>query len=706
MKIVELISSELNLDFLRVKNCIELLEEGCTIPFISRYRKERTKSLDEIEIENIYNLQKKYIELEKRKETILNAIESQNKLNDDLKSKILNCWNSTSLEDMYLPFKKKKRTKAEIARERGLTPLANVIFLQNNKVSEKFISKFIKEEVKTPEEAIIGAQHIISEEINENINFRELVRNDIKAYGIISSKLVKSKEEEAEKFKDYFEFSENINRCASHRLLALKRGEKLGYLKIKLEADPEITISKLRRAIVKNKTNLEFLEPAIEDAYKRLIQPSIENELKNLFKEKADVESIKVFSENLKQLLLSAPLGEKRVLAIDPGFRTGCKIVCLNEHGDLLHNDIIYPHEPQRETGKAKAKLNTLVQQYNIESIAIGNGTASRETENLVKSTKFNKDIEVYTVSESGASIYSASKVGRDEFPNYDVTVRSSVSIGRRLQDPLAELVKLDPKTIGVGQYQHDVDQTMLKDSLNQVVENCVNKIGINLNTASEHILTHISGLGPQLAKNIISYRRENEQFVDRKELNKVEKLGPKAFNLCAGFLRVKSGKNPLDNTAIHPESYSIVKKIAKNLNISINELLGNKDALGKIQLNNYIDDKIGIETLTDIIKELEKPGNDVRRKIEQFNFNRNIRKIDDLETNQILPGIITNITKFGAFVDVGIKENGLVHVSEICDEFISDPSEKLKLNQKLIVRVKEVDYSRKRIQLSLKNIK
>lgn len=703
MNIENILSQELNIDSLRIKNCLQLIEQGFSIPFISRYRKEMTKSMTEVEIESLFKLNQKYQELEKRKIYIIEKIKEQKKLTSEIKSKIENCWDPNLLEDIYLPFKKKTKTKAEIAIGKGLEKLANAIMVQSTDLKSTFLASFINSEVESIEEALEGAKHIIAERINENGQYREIVREDLNKFGILKTKVVKSKESEAEKYQDYFEYSQLATKCPSHRILAILRAEKQGYIRVKTESDADITINKISRKQLKNNTSKSHIEEAIEDAYKRLIHPSIENEVKKGLKEKADDASIEIFTNNLKQLLLFPPLGQKAVLAIDPGYRTGCKIVCLNSNGDLLCNDLIYVLDSGNNLTNAKAKLSRLVEQYKIEAIAIGNGTASKETEKLVRETYFKNKVEIHVVSESGASIYSASAVGREEFPDYDVTVRGCVSIGRRLQDPLAELVKLDPKTIGVGQYQYDVNQTKLKDSLNRVVEFCVNDIGVNLNTASEHLLKHISGIGPQLAKNIVSYRKENGDFKSRAELKKVPKLGPKAYTMSAGFLRIKNGKNILDDTNIHPDAYSIVKEIAKDLKLKVEELIGNRALLEKLDLEKYKTNNIGIPTLTDIKKELLKPTQDSREELKSFSFNKNINSIEDLREGMRIPGIVTNLTNFGAFVDIGIKENGLLHISQICDDFISDPSEKLKLNQTLNVKILSVDLARKRIQLTLK---
>lgn len=702
--IYSLISNSLGLSLKSVINTVELLEGGATIPFISRYRKEVTGGLDEVQIDHIKTQHEQFCELEKRKEFILKTITEQEKLTPELQEKIRNCWDSTNLEDIYLPFKPKRQTRAEIARKNGLEPLAKWLMTQQQGAVETKAAQFLNEQVANVEAALKGACDIIAEWVNEDVNARQLIRNIFTHDAIITSKVVKGKEQEGEKYTDYFDFSAPLSRCPSHRILALRRGESEGFLRVAISPDDEKCLDKLiPRYAKRDVPAADKVEEAVEDAYKRLLKPSIETEFANHSKEKADLAAIAVFADNLRQLLLSPPLGQKRILAIDPGFRTGCKLVCLNEQGDLLHNETIYPHPPQNETTKAGAKVVKLVSTYKIDAIAIGNGTASRETERFISNLRYEKEVSVFVVSESGASIYSASKIAREEFPEYDVTVRGAVSIGRRLSDPLAELVKIDPKSIGVGQYQHDVDQSKLKHSLDQTVENCVNLVGVNLNTASRFLLTYVSGLGESLAQNIVTWRTENGPFRSRKELKKVPRLGAKAFEQCAGFLRIVDAENPLDNSAVHPESYPIVEKMARDLQCSVKELIQNKPLIAAIDINNYITDEAGIETLTDILQELEKPGRDPRTTVQMLEFDQNIRTIQDLKEGMKLPGIVTNITNFGCFVDIGIKENGLVHVSELADRFVSNPTEVVSLHQHVEVKVLSVDLERKRIALSLK---
>lgn len=699
-----LISTELNISLKQVANTISLLDEGATIPFISRYRKEMTGSLDEVEIGNIKERYAKLQEIQKRRETILTTIEEQGVLTDELRKKIEGTWDANELEDLYLPYKPKRKTRAVKAKERGLEPLADILMLQQERDVENRAVAFLTDEVPNVEEALQGARDIIAEKVNEDIKAREVTRILFERQAVITSKLVKGKEEEAAKYRDYFDFSEPLKRCPSHRLLAMRRGEKEGFLKVSVSPDAEEAVERLERLFVKgHNAAAEQVAMAVEDAYKRLLAPSIENEVGNAVREKAESEAIRVFAANLRQLLLSPPLGQKRVLAIDPGFRTGCKVVCIDAQGNLLHNETIYPHPPQNDTKQAYKKIDSLVEAYKIEAIAIGNGTASRETESFIRNIRFNRDLQVFVVSEDGASVYSASKTARDEFPDYDVTVRGAVSIGRRLMDPLAELVKIDPKSIGVGQYQHDVDQNNLKSSLDQVVESCVNLVGVELNTASQHLLTYVSGLGPQLAKNIVEFRAENGPFSSRKSLTKVPRLGAKAFEQCAGFLRISGANNPLDNSAVHPESYPIVEQMAKDLNCSVSDLINDKALRQRIDLKKYVTDKVGIPTLTDIISELEKPGRDPRRVIKVFEFSPDVRTIEDLRQGMVLPGIVTNITNFGAFVDVGVKQDGLVHISQLADRYVSDPNEVVSLHQHVQVKVLEVDVARKRVQLSMK---
>ena len=701
-----LISTALNITERQVESTLNLLNEGATIPFISRYRKEMTGGLDEVQIGNIKERYDKLCEITKRKETIINTIEEQNKLTPELKKRIEETWESSTLEDIYLPYKPKRKTKAEIARQKGLEPLAITLMMQRENNPEEKATQFLKNGLKDINEAIKGAQDIVAEMVNEDEQARNTVRNLFGRQAVISSKVIKGKEEEAIKYRDYFDFSEPLKRCSSHRLLAIRRGESEGLLKVSISPDDEECVGRLERMFIRsNNACARYVAEALQDAYKRLLKPSIETETGNLSKEKADDEAIRVFTENLKQLLLAAPLGQKRVLGIDPGFRTGCKVVCLDAQGNLLHNENIYPHPPVNKTGEAASKIRKMVEAYNIEAIAIGNGTASRETEEFITNQQFDRKLQVFVVSEQGASIYSASKVARDEFPDYDVTVRGAVSIGRRLMDPLAELVKIDAKSIGVGQYQHDVDQTKLKKALDQTVENCVNLVGVNLNTASSHLLTYISGLGPQLALNITNYRAENGAFASRKELMKVPRMGAKAFEQCAGFLRIPNAKNPLDNTAVHPESYHIVEKMAKDLGCTVAELIANKELRGRIDLKQYITSTVGLPTLNDIMQELDKPGRDPRETAKVFEFDRSIRTLDDLREGMILPGIVGNITNFGAFVDLGIKENGLIHLSQMADRYISDPSEVVSIHQHITVKVLSIDKERKRIQLTLKGI-
>ncbi|WFE83927.1 Tex family protein [Parabacteroides chongii] len=701
-----LISQILNIPAGQVEKTIGLLNEGATIPFISRYRKEVTGGLDEVQIGNIKDQLDKLTELQKRKDTILSSIEEQGKLTPELKKRITESWDSTEIEDLYLPYKPKRVTKAEIARKKGLEPLAKIIMIQNEPNLLDRVKNFIKGEVKNAAEALQGARDIIAEWVNENEGARNAVRNSFSHTGIISSKVIKGKEEEGAKYRDYFDFSEPLNRCSSHRLLALRRGEAEGILRVSISPDVDTTLDRLKRRFVKGNNEVsDQVANAVDDSFKRLLKPSIETEFANLSKAKADEEAIRVFAENLQQLLLAPPLGQKRVLGVDPGYRTGCKLVCLDAQGNLLHNEAIYPHPPQNEKNKAAAKVSQLVSTYAIEAIAIGNGTASRETEQFITNIRYDRKVQVFVVSENGASIYSASKVARDEFPEYDVTVRGAVSIGRRLMDPLAELVKIDPKSIGVGQYQHDVDQSALKKSLDQTVESCVNRVGVNVNTASKHLLTYISGLGPTLAQNIVDYRAAHGPFQSRRELLKVPRMGEKAFEQSAGFLRIQGGKTPLDNSAVHPESYPIVEKMAKDLKCTVEELITNKELKKKLDLKKYITDKVGMPTLLDIMEELDKPGRDPRQAIQVFSFDPTVKTIEDLKEGQVLPGIVTNITNFGCFVDVGIKENGLVHISELADRFISDPTQVVSIHQHVKVKVLSVDLVRKRVQLSMKGL-
>lgn len=705
----QMIATALKLPVHRVENTLKLLQGGATIPFISRYRKEATGGLDEVQIGDIHTRYEKLCELAKRKETVLSTIEEQGKLTDALRERITNCWDATELEDIYLPFKPKRKTRAEVARQKGLEPLAMLLLMQRENNLSARVRPFVKGEVKDEEDALKGARDIIAEQVNEDERARNLIRNQFSRQAMISSKVVKGKEKEeaALKYRDYFDFSEPLKKCTSHRLLAIRRGEAEGILKVSITPDDETACTeRLERQYVHGNGECSSqVAEAVNDAYKRLLKPAIETEFSALSKEKADEEAIRVFAENLRQLLLAPPLGQKRTMGIDPGYRTGCKVVCLDAQGNLLHNEAIYPHPPKSETALAGRKLVKLVEQYKIEAIAIGNGTASRETERFVTSQRYDREVQVFVVSEDGASIYSASKIAREEFPEYDVTVRGAVSIGRRLMDPLAELVKIDAKSIGVGQYQHDVDQTKLKASLDQTVESCVNLVGVNVNTASKHLLTYVSGLGPTLAQNIVNYRAENGAFHSRKELLKVPRMGAKAFEQCAGFLRIPHADNPLDNSAVHPESYTIVEKMAKDLKCSVDDLIKNKDLRSQIDIKNYVTDTVGLPTLTDIMQELDKPGRDPRQKIQVFEFDKNVQTIDDLREGMELPGIINNITNFGCFVDIGIKENGLVHISQLADKFVSDPTTVVSMHQHVRVRVLSIDHERKRIQLTMKGL-
>ena len=704
--IVSLISKSLNISAKNVESTVKLLGEGATIPFISRYRKEATGGLDEVQIANIKEMNEKFIELEKRKEFIIKSISEQEKLTPELEKQIKEIYDSTSLEDIYLPFKPKRQTRAEKARKKGLEELAKWLMSQQSGSVSAKASQFLNDKVPDVADALQGARDIIAEWVNEDAQARQTVRNIFSREAVITSKIIKGKEEEGEKYADYFDFAAPLAKCPSHRILAIRRGEAEGFLRVSISADDEKCLDRLVPKYAKYDTeSADHLEEAVTDAYKRLLKPSIETEFAALSKEIADESAIAVFAENLRQLLLAPPLGQQRILGIDPGYRTGCKVVCLDEQGNLLHNETIYPHPPQNEFLKAGNKVVKLVSTYKIDAIAIGNGTASRETERFITNLRYEKEVKVFVVSESGASVYSASKIAREEFPEYDVTVRGAVSIGRRLSDPLAELVKIDPKSIGVGQYQHDVDQNKLKRSLDQTVESCVNLVGVNLNTASKHLLTYVSGLGESLAQNIIDYRSENGPFQSRKELKKVPRLGPKAFEQSAGFLRIPDAKNPLDNSAVHPESYPIVEKMAKDINSTVKDLINNKPLIESIDISRYKTDSVGEETLTDILQELEKPGRDPRSKVQVLEFDPNIRTINDLKEGMILPGIVTNITNFGCFVDVGIKENGLVHISEMANRFISNPGEVVSLHQHVKVKVLSVDMERKRIQLSLKDV-
>lgn len=705
-----MIAAAMKLQEHRVENTLKLLQGGATIPFISRYRKEATGGMDEVQISEINDRYEKLCELAKRKETIISTIEEQGKMTAELRSRIDNCWDSTELEDIYLPFKPKRKTRAEAARQKGLEPLAIILMMQRENNLMAKAAQFVKGEVKNEEDALKGARDIIAEQVNEDERARNQVRNIFTRQAIITAKVVKGKEkeEDAAKYRDYFDFSEPLKRCTSHRLLAIRRGEAEGILKVTIspEEDEECTDRLERQFVRGNGECSSQVAEAVKDAYKRLLKPAIETEFSALSKEKADEEAIRVFAENLRQLLLAPPLGQKRVMGIDPGFRTGCKVVCLNAQGTLLHNEAIYPHPPKSEEALAARKIVKLVEQYKIEAIAIGNGTASRETERFVTSQRYDREVQVFVVSEDGASIYSASKTAREEFPDYDVTVRGAVSIGRRLMDPLAELVKIDAKSIGVGQYQHDVDQTKLKESLDRTVESCVNLVGVNLNTASKHLLTYVSGLGPSLAQNIVDYRTENGPFASRKELLKVPRMGAKAFEQCAGFLRIPGANNPLDNSAVHPESYAIVEKMAKDMKCTVADLIKDKELRAKIDIKKYVTDTVGLPTLNDIMKELDKPGRDPRQQIQVFEFDKDVKTLDDLREGMELPGIVTNITNFGCFVDIGIKENGLVHISQLADKFVSDPTTVVSIHQHVRVRVLGIDHERKRVQLTMKGMK
>ena len=698
-----MISAALGISEKQIGHTLDLLEDGATIPFISRYRKEATGGLDEVQIEAIKTHYEKLNETAKRKETIINTISEQGKMTPELQKRIDETWDSTILEDIYLPYKPKRRTRAEVARQKGLEPLATLLMLQREPNPEKRAEAYVKGEVKDAEDALKGARDIIAEQVSEDEQARNTVRFAFSRQAVITAKVVKGKETEADKYRDYFEFSKPLKKCTSHQLLAIRRAEAEGLLKVSISPDDEECVERLERRFVRSNNPCgEQVAEAVQDAYKRLLKSSIETEFAAQSKEQADEEAIRVFVQNLRQLLLASPLGQKRVMGIVPGFRTGCKVICLDAQGNLLHNENIYPHAPVHKTAEAVSKIQKMVEAYQIEAIAVGNGTASRETEDFLKHQTFRQDIQVFVVSEQGASIYSASKIARDEFPEYDVTVRGAVSIARRLMDPLAELVKIDPKSIGVGQYQHDVDQTKLKKSLDLTVESCVNLVGVNLNTASSHLLTYISGLGPQLAQNIVNYRAENGAFTSRKQLMKVPRMGAKAFEQCAGFLRIPQAENPLDNTAVHPESYCIVEQMAKDLGCSVAELIASKELRLKIKPEKYLTPTVGMPTLKDILQELEKPGRDPRGPIKIFEFDKNVRTINDLREGMELPGIVGNITNFGAFVDIGIKENGLIHLSQLADRFVSDPNEIVSIHQHVRVKVLSVDMDRKRIALKL----
>ena len=702
-ELIKQLTQSTSFSFHQVQNVVRLIDEGATIPFMSRYRKEATGGMDEVQLADLREQYDKLCELIKRKATVLKSVDEQEKLTPELRQRIEECWNANELEDIYLPYKPKRRTRAEIAREKGLEPLAKIIMKQQTVEIQNVVNRFITSDVMNAADALQGARDIIAEWVNETEAARNAIRSIFSYEAIITSKMVKGKEEEAQKYRDYFDCSEKLSRCSSHRLLAMRRGESEGFLRVNITADDDKCIARLLRIFQKsdNECGLQVAE-AVEDGYKRLLKPAIETEFAADSKSKADVEAIRVFAENLRQLLLAPPLGQKRVMGVDPGFRSGCKIVCLDAQGNLQHNENIYPHPPQNEHSQAKRKLQKMVEAYDIQAIAIGNGTASRETERFIQSISFDRKVQLFVVSENGASVYSASKVARDEFPEYDVTVRGAVSIGRRLMDPLAELVKIDPKSIGVGQYQHDVDQVKLKNSLDQTVEFAVNRVGVNLNTASKHLLTYVSGLGPQLAQNIVNFRAENGAFRNRKELMKVPKMGAKTFEQCAGFLRIPDGDNALDNSAVHPESYPIVNQIATDLKLKVNELIGNNKLKSTLDLSKYVTEKVGIPTLNDILDELEKPGRDPRSAIRIFEFDPNVKDINDLRTGMELPGIITNVTNFGAFCDIGIKENGLIHISNLSDSFVSNPADIVSVHQHVKVSVLEVDLARKRIQLKL----
>ena len=686
---------------------IELLDEGATIPFISRYRKEMTGGLNEVEIENIRSCYDKLKETAKRKETIIATIEELGQLTPELRKRIDATWDATELEDIYLPYKPKRKTRAEAARQKGLEPLATLLMLQRETQPEAQAARYVKGEVKDAEDALKGARDIIAEHVSEDERARNSIRSIFTRQATLTAKVAKGKEQEAANYRDYFDYSESLRRCSSHRLLAIRRAEAEGLLKVSISPDDDECLDRLDRQFVKGRNaSSQQVSEAVKDAYKRLLKPSIETEFAAISKEKADDEAIQVFTANLRQLLLAPPLGQKRMMGIDPGFRTGCKVVCLDAQGNLLHNENIYPHPPVSKGKEAMARLSKMIEAYQIEAIAIGNGTASRETEEFLKKMTFPRSVQIFVVSEQGASIYSASKIAREEFPDYDVTVRGAVSIARRLMDPLAELVKIDPKSIGVGQYQHDVDQTKLKKSLDQTVESCVNLVGVNLNTASSHLLTYISGLGPQLAQNIVNYRQQNGPFASRKELLKVPRMGAKAFEQCAGFLRIAGGKNPLDNTAVHPESYHIVEQMARDLGCTVDTLIADKELRRKVELKKYVTTEVGMPTLQDIMQELDKPGRDPRGTIKAFEFDSSVHTIDDLREGMELPGIVGNITNFGAFVDIGIKENGLIHLSQMADRYVSNPADILSIHQHIRVKVLGIDKERKRIQLTLKGVR
>lgn len=707
MTLSQYIQQATNFNVKQIDQTVQLLSEDCTVPFISRYRKEMTGGLDEVQVSTILKLKTNFQEIEKRKETILKAIDEQQSLTIELQKKIQNCYDEVLLEDYYLPYKKRRKTKADTARENGLEPLAKIIMKQNSDLDlDNLLNRYVNENVQTAEDALQGAQHIMAEWVNENERVRNQLRRKFSFHSVISSKVIKSKKEgeNAQKFVQYFDFSEDLKRCPAHRLLAILRGENEGFLKVSVDIDKEDALEIIENAIIRTRQPeiVEILNAVIKDSYVRLLSPSLSTERLNVAKRQADKSSIQVFANNLKQLLLEPPLGEKRILAIDPGFRSGCKIVCLDEQGDLLHNETVFPHAPQNQKLEAGKKIRSLVNAYKIEAISIGNGTASRETEHWIQNIPFDQNLKVFVVNEAGASIYSASKIARDEFPKFDVTVRGAVSIGRRLADPLAELVKIEPKSIGVGQYQHDVDQKLLKEELDETVMLCVNQVGVNLNTASKHLLNYVSGIGEKLAENIVDYRSEHGAFEDREELKKVPRLGEKAFQQASAFLRVPNSANALDNSAVHPESYKIVEKMAKDAKVSTEELIGNEELISKIQIENYVTENVGMPTLKDILKELEKPGLDPRQKARMVQFDKNLKRIEDLKIGMKVQGIINNITNFGCFVDIGLKESGLVHISKLAHEFISDVSQVVQLNQIVEVTVTDVDVERKRIQLSM----
>lgn len=704
---IERITNQLNIPYKQVENTLRLLNEGATIPFISRYRKEATGQLDEVQISAIKDTAEHLQDVDKRRESIIEAIDSQGKLTKELKAQLQDTYDMRTLEDLYLPYKQKRKTRASIAIENGLQPLADELLKQTNANVQQLANQFVGKKVPTTDDALQGARDIIAEKINETRTARNIIRTMYEKEAVIISKVMPSKKEDAQKYTDYFDYTEPLQRCASHRLLALLRGAKDGLLSVHIKVEEEKAVNALKQRFVKTRSKAgQQVAMAVKDAYKRLLYPSIENEFQKLAKEKADAKSIQVFAANLRQLLLAPPLGKQRVLAIDPGFRTGCKVVCLDEQGNLLHNETIFPHQPQKQVKQAVRKIQSLISAYQTQAIAIGNGTASRETEHFIKKVPVNRNLQIFVVSEDGASIYSASSIAREEFPEYDVTVRGAISIGRRLLDPLAELIKIDPKSIGVGQYQHDINQQELQKSLERVVESCVNSVGVNVNTASKQLLMYVSGLGETLAQNIVEYRRENGAFASRSALKKVPRLGAKTFEQAAGFLRVPDAKNRLDNTAVHPESYYVVKKMCKLLNCTVDEIISKNELRKKIRPEQLVDEQTGLPTINDIMDELEKPGRDPRSTISVFEFDKNITNINNLKPGMVLPGIITNITNFGVFVDIGIKENGLVHISNLCDRFVSNPAEEVQLHQHVRVKVLEIDKERKRIQLAMKGVK